>query len=315
MNKTPEFRIDNQWITSLRGKKKSVDPFEPYLCFNEKERTASGETEEVSALFLTNSECPFKCLMCDLWKNTTDLPVPEGAIPQQIELALSKLPKTNHLKLYNSGSFFDNGAIPQSDYEKIAELISGFKTVTVESHTAFINENVLRFNEMLKPELQVAIGLETVHPKVLPLLNKKMTLTDFKDSVKFLGSHKIKTRAFILLRPPFLSEEEGVAWAKKSIDFAFQSGVSACTVIPVRAGNGAMEALSENGYFKQPQIESLEKVVEYGIGLNKGDVFADLWDLEKFSECNKCFGKRRERLSQMNLNKKILPKLNCSCSE
>ena len=315
MNKTPKFRIDNQWITSLRGKKNSVDPFNPYLYFNEKERTASGETEDVSALFLTNSECPFKCLMCDLWKNTTNSPVPEGAIPQQIELALSKLPKTNHLKLYNSGSFFDNRAIPQSDYKKIAKLISGFKTVTVESHTAFINENVLRFNEMIKPELQIAIGLETVHPKILPLLNKKMTLADFENSVKFLVSHKINTRAFILLRPPFLSEEEGVIWAKKSIDFAFESGVSACTVIPVRAGNGAMETLAENGYFEQPEIESLEKVVEYGIGLNRGDVFADLWDLEKFSQCNKCFEKRRERLTQTNLNQKIYPGLNCSCSE
>ncbi len=314
MNNQRDFRIDNRWITSLRSRKNSVDPFTPYLYFNEKERTASGKIDDVSALFLTNAECPFKCLMCDLWKNTTDTPVPEGAIAKQIETALSKLPKTNHLKLYNSGSFFDNRAIPSSDYKEIAELISDFKTVTVESHTAFIDEKVVRFREMINPELHVAIGLETVHPEVLPLLNKQMNLIDFEVSTRFLVSNSINTRAFILLRPPFLSEKEGIFWAKKSIDFAFEKGVTACTVIPVRAGNGAMDFLSESGNFKQPKIESLEEVVEYGIKLNRGDVFADLWDIDKFSNCNKCFNRRKERLNKMNLYQKISPGIRCSCT-
>lgn len=313
MNKIPDFRIDNQWVASLRSKKISVDPLKPYLCFNERERTASGKIEDVSALFLTNSECPFKCLMCDLWKYTTNTPTPEGAIPRQIEFALSNLPKTKHLKLYNSGSFFDNCAIPESDYKKIAELVSGFETVIVESHTSFIDQNVIRFEKMIKPNLQVAIGLETIHPKILPLLNKKMTLKDFEESIRFLISHNIYTRAFILLRPPFLTEKEGITWAKKSIDFAFETGVSACTVIPVRAGNGAMDFLSENGYFEQPKIESLENVIEYGIALNRGNVFADLWDLEEFSSCNKCFDQRKKRLIRMNLYQKSYTKISCSC--
>ena len=34
-------------------------------------------------------------------------------------------------------------------------------------------------------------------------------------------------RAFILVRPPFLSEDEGLEWAKRSLDFAFAAGPSA----------------------------------------------------------------------------------------
>ena len=310
----PEFKIDDQWILSKRGKKNPVDPVKPYDYFVEKERTVSGTIEDVATILLTNSECPFRCLMCDLWKNTTDKSVPEGAIPKQIKYALSKLPKTKHLKLYNSGSFFDTRAILESDYKNIAGLIDNFETIIVESHPSFINERALHFRDLIKPKLQIALGLETVHSEILSLLNKKMTLAGFEKSVRFLTSNKIETRAFILLRPPFFSEKEGVIWAKKSIDFAFDIGINTCTIIPVREGNGAMDFFTETGQFVQPNIKSLEKVLEYGIRLDAGSVFADLWDIDIFSSCDKCLDNRKERLLKMNLYQKVYPPVNCSCS-
>lgn len=313
MSRFPDFEIDDQWILSHRGKKNPVDPLKPYAWLVEKERTASGQIEEVSTIFLSNRECPFRCLMCDLWKNTTDKPVPEGAIPEQIDYALSKLPLTKHLKLYNSGNFFDRKAIPEQDYEKIALLIENFETVIVESHPGFINKNTLLFSDLIKPKLQVAIGLETVHPEVLQKLNKKMKLADFEDSVRFLSSNGISSRVFILLRPPFLSESEGVSWAKKSIHYAFRTGVTSCTVIPVRSGNGALDALAANNYFEQPDIKSLEEVIEYGIELNEGLVFSDLWDIDRFSSCNKCIDQRRNRLVEMNLHQKKTAQVKCTC--
>ncbi len=72
--------------------------------------------EPVATVFLTNRECPFRCLMCDLWRNTLTETVPVGAIPAQIDHALLRLPPAKQLKLYNSGSFFDPHAIPPQDY-------------------------------------------------------------------------------------------------------------------------------------------------------------------------------------------------------
>ena len=159
---------------------------------------------------------------------------------------------------------------------------------------------------MLKPELQIAVGLETVHPEVLRKLNKQMTLEDFRNSINYLTQNGIRSRAFILLRPPFLTESEGIYWAQRSIDFAFKIGVECCTVIPVRAGNGAMDQLLDNGDFNLPKIHSLEMVLEYGIGLNSGRVFADVWDLGLFSSCKKCIKQRISRLTTMNLNQKFV---------
>ncbi len=313
MSKLPGFRIDGSWIRSMRGEKAPVDPFLPYGWFNEQELTLKGEVEEVSAILLTNRECPYMCLMCDLWKHTTDERVPVGAIPVQLEYALEKLSPAKHLKLFNSGSFFDSKAIPVEDYPRIASLADGFESVLVESHTAFIGEKTLEFSRILSPNLQVAVGLETVHPEVLPLLNKGMSLAGFKEAVVFLKANDISVRAFILLRPPKLSEEEGVEWACRSIDFAFSCGVDICSVIPVRSGNGALDQLAAEGLFQEPSIKSLERVLAYGIALNKGLVFADLWNLEHFSTCERCFGSRKERLQQMNLSQEIGIPLSCSC--
>lgn len=313
MNETGDLLISDHWIVSQRGDKNSVDPRRPYAWLVEKERTVTGNVEDTAIIFLTNSECAFHCLMCDLWKNTTDTTIPVGAIPDQIEWALERIQNAKHLKLYNSGSFFDLRAIPEDDYPRIASLVSHFETVIVESHPKLIGDKCLRFRDMLKPELHVALGLETVNPDLLLRLNKKMTLQDFAHSVSFLNTHGILARAFILLRPPFLTEQEGIYWAERSLDFAFRVGVECCTVIPVREGNGAMDHLLEQGHFSRPDIRSLESVLEYGIGLNSGRVFADLWDLNLFSSCNKCFERRARRLNEMNLGQKIIDPVNCDC--
>jgi radical SAM enzyme (TIGR01210 family) len=313
MNEFNGLEVTDKWIVSCRGNKNSVDPQKPYAWIVEKERTSSGTVEDVATIFLTNRECPFHCLMCDLWKNTTDKSVPEEVIPAQIEWALNNIPAAKHLKLYNSGSFFDKKAIPEKDYQKIASLISNYETVVVESHPIFINEDCLRFRDLIKSDLQIAIGLETVNAEILKKLNKRMSLEDFARSVDFLMKHDIFTRAFILLRPPFLSESEGVFWAERSLDFAFNAGVECCVIIPVRAGNGAMDQLMEKGIFAMPDIRSLELVLEYGIEQQSGRVFADVWDLKLFSKCDRCLDARIKRLNDMNLGQKFISPIKCTC--
>jgi radical SAM enzyme (TIGR01210 family) len=313
MSEFPHLPVSDKWIVSMRGNKNPVDLLRPYGWIVEKERTISGKIEDTGIIFLTNRECPFHCLMCDLWKNTTDESVPAGAIPAQITWALEQMPEVKHLKLYNSGSFFDERAITLEDYKEIASLLKKFETIIVECHPKLINDKCLKFRDMLTPELHIALGLETVHPLILLNLKKQMTSEDFSNSVDFLTKHDIHTRAFILLRPPFLSESEGIYWAERSIDFAFSSGVNCCTIIPVRGGNGAMDFLMGKGDFSLPNIRSLETVLEYGIGLKSGRVFADVWDLGLFSTCDKCLENRTDRLVRMNLNQKIFPAVECEC--
>ena len=80
------------------------------------------------------------------------------------------MPDVKHLKLYNSGSFFDIKAIPEKDYKNIASILKDFVTVIIESHPQLINKRCLEFRDMLKPELHIALGLETVNNEILSSL-------------------------------------------------------------------------------------------------------------------------------------------------
>jgi radical SAM enzyme (TIGR01210 family) len=251
--------------------------------------------------------------MCDLWRNTLDQRVPQGAIPAQIRYALERLPLARQIKLYNAGNFFDSQAIPPEDYGEIARAIAGFERVVVECHPALIGERCLRLAGLLAGRLEVAVGLETVHPQILEQLNKRMTVDSFHQAAELLARHRIALRVFLLLQPPYLNEPEGLEWTSRSLDVAFDCGATACTIIPTRGGNGAMETLAAAGNFKAPSLKALEAALEQGLGKACGRVFADLWDVERLYACD-CSPARAARLAAMNRTQRIPAPIACeSC--
>ncbi|MFB6248225.1 MAG: radical SAM protein [Salinibacter sp.] len=302
-------------IVAARPEKAEVDPWRPYAYHVEEERSAAGTVDPVATLLLTNRECPFRCLMCDLWKHTTDETVPEGAVPAQIDYALERLPDARHVKLYNSGNFFDQQAFPPSDRPAVAERVRGFDTVIVENHPKLCRDVCVDFRDRLGGRLEIALGLETAHPTVLDRLNKRMTRDDFRRAVGYLRERDIDVRTFILLRPPFLSEDEGVEWALRSLAFAFDAGVQCASVVPTRSGNGIMQRLERDGHFEPPSMASIETVLEEGLRLGGGRVFMDLWDLERFYECETCGPERRARLRHMNHTQTVPPPVSCDCED
>ena len=308
----------DRWILEQRPPREVRDPQKPQAFFVEDEAAASGEIIPVATIFLTNRECPWRCVMCDLWRNTLTTSVPRGAIPAQIDCALSQLPTARVLKLYNSGSFFDARAIPVEDHQTIADRANNFERLIVENHPALVDDKVLRFRDHLRCRLEIAMGLETVHPDILPRLNKRMTLEQFTSAATFLRAHNIDLRVFILVQPPFMQPHEALHWAQRSLDFAFDCGATAATLIPTRGGNGAMETLAANGEFSPPSIDTLEAAVSYGLGLRRGRVFADLWGAEKMPGCQACLPRqaclasRISRLREINLSQVDQPPQHCA---
>lgn len=304
-----------QQILGARGPRNRVDPGMPYHFLVEPEYSAKGVVEDVATVFLTNRECAFQCLMCDLWKNTTETAVPVGAIPAQIDWALARLPLAKHIKLYNSGNFFDPQAVPAQDLPEIARRVSSFRTVIVENHPRLCSDRCDVFQQMCGTQLEVALGLETSHAATLATLNKQMTTDDFARACEMLLGFGIRIRAFVLLRPPGVSEEQGIEQAVESVRFAFRCGVDCCAVIPTRPGNGILDQLHREGRFHPPVLRSLEVVMEQTIEWRRGRVFADLWDIDRFSSCDRCLEARRDRLLRMNLTQRIPAAIHCCCSE
>ena len=315
-------RMTDEWVLAHRGPKATLDPMLPYATAWEEEPDASGVLIPTTVVFLTNRECPFRCVMCDLWVNTLDETVPRGAIAAQIRTALAGLPPLSataasdrrQIKLYNAGSFFDPRAIPPEDDEEIASVLGGFERVIIEAHPAFLSgayaERCLRFRGLLDAHLEVAIGLETAHPEALARLNKRMTLDAFRGAAGFLAEHDIDLRVFLLLSPPFVPDDEVIDWTCRSIDYAAECGASVCSIIPTRTGNGAMEALAPAP--APPRLQALEATMEYGLARRQGRVFADLWDIERLFDCT-CSPARAARLREMNVTQRLAPPVRCQC--
>jgi radical SAM enzyme (TIGR01210 family) len=297
-----------RWILAQRGARNEVQMDRPYAFFHEQERTEEGAIADVAAIFLTNRECPWKCVMCDLWRNTTVAPMSAGAIARQINHALERLPAASILKLYNSGSFFDAGAIPRSEWKSIAALCAGFRHVIVECHPRLIDQGALEFTSLLSGGFEIALGLETCHQKALEALNKRFNLFHYQAAAAFLRENGIAVRTFLLVHPPFIERRERQLWLRQSLRFSFDAGSNVVSLIPIRLGNGALDHLK----VEEPALHELEEALEWGLELNAGRVFADTWDLGRFGRCAHCVDARTRRIVRINLSQRTETRVACA---
>jgi uncharacterized Fe-S cluster-containing MiaB family protein len=305
---TPDRRI-----RSLRAPKPKVDPWVAHGSTLEHERRAGGTIERVLTVFLAGAECPFTCSFCDLWRGTLDGPTPRGALPAQLARVLQSLqrPLPDRLKLYNASNFFDRRAVPAADVPPIAELAHPFAGVTVESHASTIGPLTLEFARLIQGRLEVAVGLETIHPVAARHLNKRLDLARFDRAAGFLGDHDVDLRVFVLLGAPYVEPEESVEWTVRTAEYAARRGATTIALIPVRGGNGEMERLEALGHFVPPGLAQLEAALERCLDLAPVVVAADLWDVDRLPACAECGPRRIERLRRLNVTGGPEPRVVC----
>jgi radical SAM enzyme (TIGR01210 family) len=317
----------DRFVLDRRPARLSHDPWRAQGLLVEDEPAADGTIARVATVFLTGRECPWRCVMCDLWQHTTEGDTPPGAIAAQVAAARHTLEgsreSVSQMKLYNAGSFFDPRAVPEGDYDAIAAGLSGLTRVIVESHPSLVGARTSRFLEALDrhrtagvaaPALEVAMGLETAHPEALEQLHKKMTVGGFVLAADRLRSLGVALRVFLLVSPPFVPRAEQDDWLLRSVDLACAAGASVVSLIPTRTGNGALDALAEDGVFSPPRLFDLERslaLAQSRLTATGARALADLWDLDRFADCPRCLEARRQRLRAMNLEQRHLPQVSC----
>lgn len=291
-----------------------MDPWTPHGTLLERERRPGGGVERVFTVFLAGSECPLTCTFCDLWRWTIETPTPAGALTRQLERALGSMaePPPDRLKLYNASNFFDPRAVPPEDWSGIAELGAGVPGITVESHASTIGPRTLDFAREISGRLEVAVGLETIHPVAMGRLNKRLDLARFDRASDFLVRHGIDLRVFVLLGAPHVPAEESVEWTVRTAAYACGRGAAVVALIPVRGGNGELERLQALGSFTPPTLSQLDTALEGCLELSPAVVTADLWDVARLPACPECRAGRIERLRRLNLTGRTEPRVACS---
>ena len=307
----------DQRIRALRPPKPYVDPYSAHGSVIEEERRPDGTIERALTVFLSGAECPFTCSFCDLWRYTIDGPTPNGALPSQLEAVIATLraPLPDRVKLYNASNFFDRRAVPAADVPTIARLVRGFRGVTVESHANTIGTAAIDFARQLttNARLEIAMGLETIHPVAAARINKRLDLARFDRAARFLADNQIDLRVFVLLGVPDIPAAETVEWTVRSVAHAAERGAAVVSIIPVRGGNGEMERRQLAGEFTPPTFAQLEESLDRCLTMDVGRtvVTADLWDAERISACAHCRSARIERLRRLNVSGRVEPRVAC----
>ena len=307
--------VDRQ-IRSLRPPKSYVDPYKAHGSLLEEERRPDGRIERTLTVFLAGAECPFTCSFCDLWRLTIDGPTPPGALTRQLRTVIEALDcsQLDRLKLYNASNFFDRRAVPSEDLEGIAKLASLFTAVTVESHVNTIGAPTFEFARQIPGRLEVAIGLETIHPLARTHLNKHLDLARFDQTAGLLLANGIDLRVFVLLGAPYVRPEESVDWTVRTVEYAAERGASVVSIIPVRRGNGEIERLKAIGHFNPATLSQLEEALDRCLRITSAVATADIWDVERLPACDQCKPERIERLRRLNVTGRAEPGIACgSC--
>jgi radical SAM enzyme (TIGR01210 family) len=222
------------------------------------------------------------CSMCGYIQDAVNEDINQEHIKNQFDYAYNNKIKEiindndNYvIKIFNSGSFFDDFEITEDVrkyiYEKI-EDIDNVKEVVVESRIEYINsEKIKTFNEYLKGKyVEIAIGLETVNDYIRNhYINKGMQFDDFIKAIKMCLGEDIGVKAYLLFKPLFLNEQGAIDDCITSINSLIDLKINTISINPLNIQRGTLaEYLWYQNRYRPPWFHSLFKVLKKSLNQN-----------------------------------------------
>ncbi|MBS7287896.1 MAG: archaeosine biosynthesis radical SAM protein RaSEA [Candidatus Freyarchaeota archaeon] len=210
------------------------------------------------------------CSMCGyIYDGVLSTP-PPTLILEYFKLAYEKAASLSYpmsVKIFTSGSFFDEREVPKLARDEILRFLSyetKVEEVIVESRPEFVTEEAVNdaINVLRGKRLTVAIGLETTNDKVRSLINKGFSLSDFKATLETLKRLEAGVKVYLLVKPPFLRETEAIFDVENSIRQLSKMNVDAISLNPCTVHKGTfVELLWKRGDYRPPWLWSLVKII------------------------------------------------------
>lgn len=241
--------------------RKERSPSEPEAVWKEKDMSG-GRKVDAMVVILRTSGCSWAktggCTMCG-YRSASMSEIGEKELMSQIDRVMESYKGEPFVKLYTSGSFLDPREIPVPVRERVLREFAGCERILFESRPEYITEDIL---SGLPKNVTLALGMESCDPEVLRVsVNKGFDQDDTARAGAMAKEAGLSVRAYVLLKPPYLTERAAVEDAVASVRFAapFSDEVS---VNPVNVQNGtAVERLWKRGEYRSPWIWSLIEVL------------------------------------------------------
>lgn len=285
--------------------KGSNDNSKPVSVWTEMDRLQGFPEKTAVAIFRTKGCSWYRfssCSMCGYFNDVSSTVTSED-LKKQVDAVIHYLSDTKALKIFTSGSFLDTMEFPEDARDYFYDSIRGrVDKLLVESRTEYITEKNLKPISDRRISTRIAIGVESTNDDVIRnSVNKGTNFSKFLNAAETSIRNGFEVRSYLLLKPPFLSENEAVQDAKRSISTVapYSTDIS---LNPMNIQkNTLVEYLWKRGLYRPPRLWSLARVL--------------LWANENgFSVVSYPTGGNRERGVHNEISDENLLKLIVKCS-
>lgn len=219
-----------------------------------------GELHDCFTVIFRTKGCTWSstggCSMCGYHADTNP-DIKTDDLLEQLEEAVSRYGGQDIVKIYTSGSFFDRDEVPREIALKILSSFDPEKTL-IESRPEFITDKTLDDYSSQVNLMEVAVGLETASDFVRKnCINKGFSYDAYQNAREKVlsGGHTLRT--YLLLKPPFLTEEEAVQDMLHSIEKVSEDG-NIISINPTNIQRGSLvHHLWRRRMYRPPWIWSI----------------------------------------------------------
>ncbi|GAB7012079.1 archaeosine biosynthesis radical SAM protein RaSEA [Halolamina salina] len=264
----------NQVMRDIRAENdQSYDPREPTRVWIDEDNTPDGVYQSLT-IILNTGGCRWAraggCTMCGYVAESVEGgSVSHDALMDQIQYCLDHEAEeadgeSGLVKIYTSGSFLDEREVPAETRQAIAKTFADRDRIVVESLPDFVDrEKVREFTEQ-GLETDVAVGLETATDRVRhDCVNKYFDFADFEEACAEARAGDAGVKAYLLMKPPFLSEQEALEDMKSSVRRC--GAVDGCHTVSMNPCNvqryTMVDELFYEGGYRPPWLWSVAEVL------------------------------------------------------
>ncbi len=169
------------------------------------------------------------------------------------------------VKIYTSGSFLDEREVGAETRAEIAATFQDRERIVVESLPDFVDASKLRDFTEVGLAVDVAIGLETASDRIRhDCVNKYFDFDAFEAACATARSVGAGVKAYLLMKPPFLTEQEAIDDMIDSIRRCV--AVEGCHTVSMNPCNvqryTMVDELHYRGGYRPPWLWSVAHVLE-----------------------------------------------------
>lgn len=261
-----------------RQKVKFNPPERPTAVWTGKDLYEGKPITALTIIFQTSGCRWNNCAMCGYVYDSAKSPPSHNDMIKQFENAMSRCRDEEFIvKIFTSGSFLDDGEISGETRKEMLSRLGKddrVKKVIAETRPEFVTP--VKLNDAIaslgKP-FEVAMGLETSNDTIRKdCINKGFTFADFVRAGENAISAGVTVKAYLMLKPPFLSEGVAMNDMIRSInDAASYAGTISVNLCNVQKGT-LVDEMFERGDYRPPWLWSAVEALKTGKLSNPGTV-------------------------------------------